>query len=111
MENREILDMRNITKDFSGVKALDNITIKVKKGDVHALCGENGAGKSTLMKVLSGIYPHGTYSGDIYYDGNILKNRGIKDSENKGISIIHQELKMTQVILFLRTSLFQKEIR
>ena len=57
MENREILDMRNITKDFSGVKALNNITIKVKKGDVHALCGENGAGKSTLMKVLSGIYP------------------------------------------------------
>ena len=94
MENREILDMRNITKDFSGVKALDNITIKVKKGDVHALCGENGAGKSTLMKVLSGIYPHGTYSGDIYYDGNILKNRGIKDSENKGISIIHQELNL-----------------
>ena len=66
MENREILDMRNITKDFSGVKALDNITIKVKKGDVHALCGENGAGKSTLMKVLSGIYPHRPYSREIY---------------------------------------------
>ena len=94
MENREILDMRNITKDFSGVKALNNITIKVKKGDVHALCGENGAGKSTLMKVLSGIYPHGAYSGEIYYDGNILKNRGIKDSESKGISIIHQELNL-----------------
>lgn len=94
MDNREILDMRNITKDFSGVKALNNITIKVKKGEVHALCGENGAGKSTLMKVLSGIYPHGTYDGDIYFDGVILKNRGIKDSESKGISIIHQELNL-----------------
>ncbi len=94
MENREILDMRNITKDFSGIKALNNITIKVKKGEVHALCGENGAGKSTLMKVLSGIYPYGTYDGEIYFDGGILKNRGIKDSENKGISIIHQELNL-----------------
>ncbi|MBF4805467.1 MAG: xylose ABC transporter ATP-binding protein, partial [Pseudoleptotrichia goodfellowii] len=94
MDSREILDMRHITKDFSGVKALDDIAIKVKKGHVHALCGENGAGKSTLMKVLSGIYPYGTYDGEIYFDGIILKNRGIKDSEEKGISIIHQELNL-----------------
>ena len=94
MDSREILDMRHITKDFSGVKALDDIAIKVKKGHVHALCGENGAGKSTLMKVLSGIYPYGTYNGEIYFDGTILKNRGIKDSEEKGISIIHQELNL-----------------
>lgn len=94
MDSREILDMRHITKDFSGVKALDDIAIKVRKGHVHALCGENGAGKSTLMKVLSGIYPYGTYNGEIYFDGTILKNRGIKDSEEKGISIIHQELNL-----------------
>lgn len=94
MDSREILDMRHITKDFSGVKALDDIAIKVRKGHVHALCGENGAGKSTLMKVLSGIYPYGTYDGEIYFDGIILKNRGIKDSEEKGISIIHQELNL-----------------
>ncbi|WP_156285769.1 xylose ABC transporter ATP-binding protein [Oceanivirga salmonicida] len=94
IESNEILNMNHITKDFSGIKALDNIKIVVQKGEIHALCGENGAGKSTLMKVLSGIYPYGTYTGEIYFNGNILKNRNIKDSENKGISIIHQELNL-----------------
>lgn len=87
-----ILEMNNITKEFSGVKALDNVCLKVRKGEIHSLCGENGAGKSTLMKVLSGVYPSGTYNGDIVYDGNKLNMKGIKDSERAGIAIIHQEL-------------------
>lgn len=87
-----ILEMNNITKEFSGVKALDNVCLKVRKGEIHALCGENGAGKSTLMKVLSGVYPSGTYTGDIVYDGKKLDMKGIKDSEKAGIAIIHQEL-------------------
>ena len=87
-----LLEMKNITKTFPGVKALDNVNFKVEEGEIHALVGENGAGKSTLMNVLSGIYPYGTYEGDIIYDGEICKFNKIKDSEEKGIVIIHQEL-------------------
>ena len=87
-----LLEMRNITKTFPGVKALDNVNLKVEKGEIHALVGENGAGKSTLMNVLSGIYPYGTYEGDIIYDGQVCKFDKISDSEEKGIVIIHQEL-------------------
>ena len=87
-----ILEMKNITKEFPGVKALDDVNLVVKKGSIHALVGENGAGKSTLMKVLSGIYPHGSYSGDILYNGEECRFTKIKDSESKGIVIIHQEL-------------------
>ena len=90
-----ILEMNHITKEFSGVKALDDVNLKVKKGEIHALCGENGAGKSTLMNVLSGIYPFGTYTGDIMYKGELVKNHNIKDSEKKGIVIIHQELALS----------------
>lgn len=90
-----ILEMNHITKEFSGVKALDDVNLKVKKGEIHALCGENGAGKSTLMNVLSGIYPYGEYSGDIMYNGELVKNHNIKDSEKKGIVIIHQELALS----------------
>ncbi len=87
-----LLEMKNITKTFPGVKALDNVNLQVEEGEIHALVGENGAGKSTLMNVLSGIYPYGTYEGDIIYDGEVCKFTKIKDSEEKGIVIIHQEL-------------------
>jgi D-xylose transport system ATP-binding protein len=90
------LEMENITKEFPGVKALDRVSFKVKKGEIHALCGENGAGKSTLMKVLSGLYPAGTYSGEIRIDGQIMKFRHISDAEKAGIAIIHQELALVK---------------
>jgi putative multiple sugar transport system ATP-binding protein len=84
--------MRNITKTFPGVVALDSVNLEITEGEIHALVGENGAGKSTLMNVLSGIYPHGEYTGDILLNDKICKFNHIKDSENKGIVIIHQEL-------------------
>ncbi|MEK3782064.1 multiple monosaccharide ABC transporter ATP-binding protein [Paenibacillus sp. FSL R5-0810] len=87
-----ILEMRNITKAFPGVKALDSVNLKIREGEIHSLCGENGAGKSTLMKVLSGVYPHGTYDGDILFKGKVCEFKSIKDSEDLGIVIIHQEL-------------------
>ena len=87
-----ILEMRGITKEFPGVKALDDVNFAVKRGSIHALVGENGAGKSTLMNVLSGWYPYGSYSGDIIYNGEECRFHNLKDSESKGIVIIHQEL-------------------
>jgi len=87
-----LLEMKNITKTFPGVKALDNVNLQVEEGEIHALVGENGAGKSTLMNVLSGIYPYGTYEGDIIYNGEVCQFQTSKDSEKKGIVIIHQEL-------------------
>ncbi|MER6938256.1 multiple monosaccharide ABC transporter ATP-binding protein [Nocardioides sp. NPDC127514] len=87
-----ILEMRGITKEFPGVKALADVNLVVNRGEIHAICGENGAGKSTLMKVLSGVYPHGTYSGDIVFEGETAKFANIRQSEAAGIVIIHQEL-------------------
>ncbi len=87
-----ILQMRSITKTFPGVKALENVTLAVRRGEIHAICGENGAGKSTLMKVLSGVYPTGSYEGEIVFDGQPVTFNGIRDSEHVGIVIIHQEL-------------------
>ncbi len=87
-----LLEMKNITKTFPGVKALDNVNFQVEEGEIHALVGENGAGKSTLMNVLSGIYPFGTYEGDIIYNGEVCQFQKISDSEKRGIVIIHQEL-------------------
>ncbi len=87
-----LLEMHNITKVFPGVKALDQVNINVVEGEIHAICGENGAGKSTLMNVLSGVYPYGTYEGEIVYQGKECHFKTIKDSEKEGIVIIHQEL-------------------
>lgn len=87
-----ILEMRNITKTFPGVKALDNVSFSVKRGEIHALVGENGAGKSTLMKVLSGVYPYGSYNGEIYFEGKECRFHDINQSEKVGLVIIHQEL-------------------
>ncbi|MDF2594260.1 MAG: Monosaccharide-transporting ATPase [Clostridia bacterium] len=91
-----ILEMKNITKEFPGVKALDNVSFKVKKGEIHALVGENGAGKSTLMKVLSGVYPHHTYTGEVIVKGSVQHFERIKDSEKIGIAIIYQELTLVK---------------
>ncbi len=93
-----ILEMRGITKTFPGVKALDNVNLAVQPGEIHAICGENGAGKSTLMKVLSGVYPHGSYTGDIVYQGQPVQFRDIRESEHLGIIIIHQELALVPLL-------------
>ncbi|MDZ7927643.1 MAG: sugar ABC transporter ATP-binding protein GguA [Agrobacterium sp.] len=93
-----ILEMRNITKTFPGVKALENVNLQVKEGEIHALVGENGAGKSTLMKVLSGVYPAGSYEGEIHYEGAVRNFRAINDSEDIGIIIIHQELALVPLL-------------
>jgi len=90
-----ILEMDNITKEFPGVIALKDVTFKIKKGEIHALVGENGAGKSTLMNVLSGIYPYGTYTGNIIFKGTECRFKNIRESETVGIAIIHQELALS----------------
>lgn len=87
-----ILETRTITKTFPGVKVLDNVTLSVKRGEIHALVGENGAGKSTLMNVLSGVYPYGSYEGEIYFEGQEVRFQNISQSEEVGLVIIHQEL-------------------
>ncbi|WP_199745838.1 multiple monosaccharide ABC transporter ATP-binding protein [Amycolatopsis sp. WAC 04182] len=92
----EILRMRGITKTFPGVKALQDVNLSVRRGEIHAICGENGAGKSTLMKVLSGVYAHGSYDGEIVFDGEPCAFSAIRDSERRGIVIIHQELALCQ---------------
>ena len=93
-----LLEMRAITKEFPGVKALDTVNLTVQKGEIHAICGENGAGKSTLMKVLSGVYPAGTYDGEIHYDGALAEFGDISESEARGIIIIHQELALVPLL-------------
>lgn len=92
--NSYILQMQSITKEFPGVRALDDVNLSVRTGTIHSICGENGAGKSTLMKVLSGVYPYGTYDGKIIFLGKEMKFKNIKESEGAGIAIIHQELTM-----------------
>ena len=94
MSDGYILQMNNITKTFPGVKALSDVTLNVSEASIHAICGENGAGKSTLMKVLSGVYPYGSYDGEIVFQGKKMTFKNIKDSERAGIVIIHQELTM-----------------
>ena len=93
-----ILEMKNITKEFPGVKALDNVNLQILPRHIHAIVGENGAGKSTLMNILSGVYPYGTYSGEIYVEGEECRFKDIKESEAKGIAIIHQELALVPTL-------------
>ncbi len=106
-----ILEMKGITKEFPGVKALNNVSFRVNRGEIHCLVGENGAGKSTLMKVLSGVYPYGTYSGDILINGEVQKFRGIRDSEHVGIAIIYQELALVPELSVYENIFLGNEIR
>ena len=108
--NEYILEMRGITKEFPGVRALDNVNFKVKNGEIHCLVGENGAGKSTLMKVLSGVYKFGSYSGDIVYNGQVQQFQSTKDSENAGIAIISQELALVPELTVYENIFFGHEI-
>jgi D-xylose transport system ATP-binding protein len=89
-----LLEISHVTKRFPGVTALSDVSIQVKRGEIHGLCGENGAGKSTLMKILCGVYPHGTYEGDVVFDGRVLRlgTRSIRQAIEEGIAIVHQEL-------------------
>jgi putative multiple sugar transport system ATP-binding protein len=106
-----ILEMRSITKEFPGVKALSDVTLTVEQGEIHAVCGENGAGKSTLMKVLSGVYPHGTYGGEIVFDGKTAEFGSINDSEAQGIVIIHQELALVPYLSVAENIFLGNEMR
>ncbi|MCL2126960.1 MAG: sugar ABC transporter ATP-binding protein [Treponema sp.] len=90
-----ILEIENLTKEFPGVRALENISLKVKKGEIHSICGENGAGKSTLMSCISGVYPKGSYEGTVIFKGNQTNYHSVKDSEKEGLAIIHQELALS----------------
>ncbi|WP_293856174.1 multiple monosaccharide ABC transporter ATP-binding protein [uncultured Alsobacter sp.] len=110
-----LLEMRGITKTFPGVKALQNVNLTVRRGEIHAICGENGAGKSTLMKILSGVYPAGSYEGDVVFEGQVRQFSGIRDSEKLGIIIIHQELALAPQLsiaenLFLGNEIAEKGV-
>ena len=96
-----LLEMKSITKAFGAVKAVDNVSLRLNPGEVMSLCGENGSGKSTLMKVLCGIYPHGSYEGEIVFAGEVLQATHIRDTERKGIAIIHQELALVKHLTVL----------
>jgi ABC-type sugar transport system ATPase subunit len=106
-----ILEMKNITKEFPGVKALSNVSFRVADGEIHCLVGENGAGKSTLMKVLSGVYPHGSYEGDILFNGEVQKFSNISDSEKAGIAIIYQELALVPEMTVYENIFLGNEIK
>lgn len=108
---QNILEMRSITKTFPGVKALADVTLEVQRGEIHAICGENGAGKSTLMKVLSGVYPHGTYDGDIVFEGETVTFSDIRDSEELGIVIIHQELALSPYLSIAENIFLGNEVK
>ncbi|CAB4685093.1 MAG: ATP-binding cassette domain-containing protein [Actinobacteria bacterium] len=109
--SNNILEMRSITKVFPGVRALDDVSLTVERGHIHAICGENGAGKSTLMKVLSGVYAHGTYEGDIFYEGEVVAFKNLRDSEAKGIVIIHQELALSPYLSIAENIFLNNEIK
>jgi D-xylose transport system ATP-binding protein len=100
MNNDIILEFKNVTKRFPGVVALNEASFQVHRGTIHGICGENGAGKSTLMKILSGVYPHGTYEGSVIYDGEELKlgESSIREAAEKGIAIVYQELTLVSTM-------------
>jgi len=106
-----ILEMRSITKTFPGVKALADVTLEVARGEIHAICGENGAGKSTLMKVLSGVYPIGTYDGDIVFENEVVQFKDIRDSEAVGVVIIHQELALSPYLSIAENIFLNNEVK
>ena len=91
MDDDVILEFKNVTKKFPGVTALDEVSFSIRRGEIHGICGENGAGKSTLMKILAGVYPWGTYEGQVLYDGRELKleNRSIRQATEEGIAIVY----------------------
>lgn len=105
-----LLEMKNITKSFGPVKAVDNVSLALDAGEVMSLCGENGSGKSTLMKVLCGIYAHGSYEGEIWFAGELLQANHIRDTERKGIAIIHQELALVKHLTVLENIFLGVEI-
>jgi ABC-type sugar transport system ATPase subunit len=105
-----ILEMKGISKEFPGVKALDDVTFSVRRGEIHALVGENGAGKSTLMKILSGVYPAGAYSGSIAIDGAERRFRDTKESERSGVAIIYQELALVKQLSIIENICLGDEI-
>ena len=108
---KTILEMAHITKTFPGVKALDDVTFKAEESEILFICGENGAGKSTLMKVLSGVYPFGTYKGEIRIDGAVQEYKTIKDSERAGLAIIYQELALIPELSVYENIYLGHEIR
>lgn len=115
MTSKFALKMVNITKEFPGVKALENVNLNVKKGEIHALCGENGAGKSTLMKVLSGVHPYGTYTGKIFINDKEVQFSDIKESQEAGVAIIYQELALVPEMtiaenIFLSSDLMRAKV-
>lgn len=111
MDTSPLLEMKHITKEFPGVRALDDVNFSVARQTIHCLVGENGAGKSTLMKVLSGVYPYGDYEGDIVFEGDVVRFRGISDSEQVGIAIIYQELALVPEMTVYENIFLGHEIR
>ncbi len=106
-----ILEMKNITKEFPGVKALDDVSFKVDQQRIHCLVGENGAGKSTLMKVLSGVHPYGSYEGEIFFEGELQRFKTPRDSEQVGIAVIYQELALVPEMTVYENVFLGHEIR
>lgn len=105
-----LLDMRGIVKSFSGVRALNGVSIQLDAGEVLSICGENGSGKSTLMKVLSGVWPYGSYEGEIFFAGNLVKASTIRDTEALGIVIIHQELALVKELSVMENIFLGNEL-